>query len=1316
MSEHFYKEFSYAFTPKGLAARFAFDKTPEGMYWNLLGVEVRQEEALSSRLGRIPITATGSVPTPLADLNVHTLSRLKGTGGNTWRYAGAGQNLYRRAGDTPGPYTQVSGINQMSGNRFSAATYRPSFSSFPYIFFADAVSMLKDNGSLSPLQQWGIFPPVIPAGGVVSGQINDLIDDFGADIKRLSPGASGYFVPSGFGASLSGTISTVVVTASFGNQNATVVTSAPHGIPISARSGQVNLSGVTTSFNGPWRLATVINATTFTLTRVGTIPGSVSGGQFSVWTDYFRVNTTSPSGIASGVQTVTPVNMTNIVADMVLLIDVGSSVPLANIVARPTTLLNGWGPDGHVGDYEGGVSQGHSFGFDGSTTLPYSNPTLAYDGDNATAATALFQHTHQYAGCVWSFPALGASANPRTLNILSSIPAGVTLRSAGIWYSLDSGATWTNIYNQGTRAQQWDSVLLPGGQDISKVQVMAFLDSHDDMSHSVNEINITESFTQINTGDPEYVVVISTTATTFSASFAQAHGAGTTIQDANFDGAISGATTATLLGIGPLDLDSFSALGTLVPASDSDVITFFMNLSVESNISAIHLQFDVGDGSFTDFYGTPIAPTGGNNAWVRYSTTRGSFNKNGRAGLPGFTWANVSSYRFLVQTLNSVVFKVDNLYMFVPGGLNVGPGSLYDYRYTYFNNQTGDESNPSVPMVSTAFLNPSNQAVFVFVTPSTDPQVTNINIYRRGGTLTTGWTFVAQVSANTTIYVDSFNDSQIASNQLLQLDNDVPLTTTLPVPVNTTIGNAVSGGGTRTASPPSMANIFKNQLLTVDSGNKQEIVIVQSVTATSFAAYFQLSHSIATTIAASTRSGHSVNLVTIAFDQAWFAGDLDNPNRLYYSKVTNPEAVPPQNWIEIGTPADPIMNIVFFSGQIFVETQARFFRVIIPFPGATPTPYPTGARHGLAANFANCIAEGLIPYLSQDGMYVFTGENSSYASEVIEWLLANKEPNLGPVPEQDPIQLVNAVQTQDTIMAFYKNEVFIAYHNKLGTITRLIFDLTKRRWRNDDVQANSMYFEEDTQTLLFGRTTGMIFQDRIGDVDLGIVGAGIGSLPININIQTGAKDQELPLNDKVYNELSLDVDTGGQSLSVSLLFDDGLSTLPLGTFSTTSRDRVYIPINAGQGRISQNVALLITGSVTSVIHLYKWHIKAATEAEFRETFDSYWSKFGTDEWKFLKQGWFEYVAPDPAGITFAVYIEGNTVTPAYTFTLPQATTRTTERVRFPAVKATVWRMVGISPSKFRLYGESFVEFKSITNDKGYNRENLGQMVTAQGSV
>lgn len=164
-----------------------------------------------------------------------------------------------------------------------------------------------------------------------------------------------------------------------------------------------------------------------------------------------------------------------------------------NVLERPTTLLNGWGPGAHVGAYELGQNQSTGWGLNNDTTLPYTNPGNAFDGNNVTAASRVILSSHEYAGCIWSFAALGSPPKSLYLNILSSVlQISGGLRSAGIWYTLDGGTTWINLYNANVRPEQWDAIELLASQDASLIQVMAFLDSHDDMDHYVFDIQLAD--------------------------------------------------------------------------------------------------------------------------------------------------------------------------------------------------------------------------------------------------------------------------------------------------------------------------------------------------------------------------------------------------------------------------------------------------------------------------------------------------------------------------------------------------------------------------------------------------------------------------------------------------------------------------------------------------------------------------------------------------------------------------------------------------------------------------------------------------------
>ena len=1068
-----YKDFPYIFTSKGLVARFPFDRCPESTYINLQNLEVRQENALSSRLGRAPVTYDGVSNYPLADTNIHTLGYMRGLGGLIFRYAGANQNLYRRVTVTGGGFSLI-GVPAfykafgygLSGNRFSMAQYRPSFNANPWIFFADSGAMLKDSGLLDPVEQWGIFAPfAVPYTTFMDSPSNPVF------------------------------VNDLIIETFFAN------------------------------------------------------------------TGFLLTNCTF-----------------------------NSIIPNAN-----TTLTSAI-----------------SFGGFGNATVASSTGVVPY----------------------------------AVLNV-------------------GNGANQETIFN---------GPLLP---------------------------------------------------VTVNGNFTKTHPVGAAVTSSQM--------LLNLVGILPARIQKSVVLNLNISgtASDaSDYITFFVQ-SGSANVvgGTAVIKFDVGDGSFTDYYsGTATIPATG----IPVKIQRSAFTAFGNAGNGGNTWANVAAFRIEITPPGGIsvgTFSISALSISGLGGPDVTAGGAvpYDYRITFFNINTGTESNPTVPWISSLYVSPQNTPVginwFFSFNSNLDPQVTHVRIYRRGGTLTAGWFFVAQVPVALQGYIDSSTDLDIASNNLLSITNDPPVTTSLKVPVDTTMQNAVNGFNVNTVTPASMANIFPNQVLTVDVGSQQETVIVQSITATTFTAFFQTGHASGTAISANTRVGTPMNLAACAFEQMWLAGDPNNPNRLYYSNPQAPENFPVSNYIEIGVPSDPIMAVVVLRGQLFVFTTQRVYRVVV-YPGIVPTAYPTSSRHGLISSWAWCIEEAQIWYRSADGIYVFNGDTSQYASEPVEWILAKKEPNLGPVPTDlislSPLNL----NTQNILMAYNKNELFYSYLGTGNIQVRMIFETLNKRWRNDTGDYLAMNNEEDTQTLVVARQNGMIYYDRVGDVDA--EGAN-PSIPIPIALETPALDQGAPKNNKVYNEFTLDLDPNGQTLQAILAFDRGRSTenltLPFNIPVVTGRQQFQFKVATGQGVLAKTVSLLVSGGVSSVVHLYEWHIKAAVDAELRQSYDSWWNNDGTAEYKIMKQGYFEYIAADAAGLLANVYFDGSSV-PSFSFTLaqsvPQASpyqgqTRTVKLVRFPAWKYKTRRIVITSASDFQLFGASFIEMKPVTTGKGYAKVPFGE-ISAQGSI
>lgn len=98
----------------------------------------------------------------------------------------------------------------------------------------------------------------------------------------------------------------------------------------------------------------------------------------------------------------------------------------------------------------------------------------------------------------------------------------------------------------------------------------------------------------------------------------------------------------------------------------------------------------------------------------------------------------------------------------------------YDWRYIYYSSVSGAKSNPAPIATAIAVV---NQAGSVAVTASTDPQVDQIWLFRRGGVNGGSKWRLSLVVANATATVTDNNaDSTVALNEVLVDTNDVPFT------------------------------------------------------------------------------------------------------------------------------------------------------------------------------------------------------------------------------------------------------------------------------------------------------------------------------------------------------------------------------------------------------------------------------------------------------------------------------------------------------------------------------------------------------------
>ncbi len=197
-----------------------------------------------------------------------------------------------------------------------------------------------------------------------------------------------------------------------------------------------------------------------------------------------------------------------------------------------------------------------------------------------------------------------------------------------------------------------------------------------------------------------------------------------------------------------------------------------------------------------------------NIVWNEFDIPKNTFLPVGLAGTGSFNWKYVTGFQiyYTVTSGTTPTLYASSIYFkggFGPNGLQQNANEVvqpYTYIYTFKNPITGTESSPSqIPVNSVA---PQFQQVAVTLLGTGDSQVTgngSIAVYRAGGTFADDYyRFVGYASnpgANTTaVFYDAIPDIDIEGNNLANFDNDPPVLSTLPNPFIATISSIVSGG------------------------------------------------------------------------------------------------------------------------------------------------------------------------------------------------------------------------------------------------------------------------------------------------------------------------------------------------------------------------------------------------------------------------------------------------------------------------------------------------------------------------------------------
>lgn len=313
----------------------------------------------------------------------------------------------------------------------------------------------------------------------------------------------------------------------------------------------------------------------------------------------------------------------------------------------------------------------------------------------------------------------------------------------------------------------------------------------------------------------------------------------------------------------------------------------------------------------------PAEMTPGRNVWTEFGALgkplrRSDFERIGSTA--GRGWDTITGIVIVVKTTTNQAVKLacDDWYLTGGYGLDSSePGAQpYDYRYTHYHLDTGDEGNPSPEQTSANVLYPMRQRTAVQPPgPYTGAGSARVRqrFYRRGGTLNDDWYYVGQNTANGAEFVDTLDDLSISAAPTLEIDNYQP------VPSVDTNGNTVLGAILPAVWGPLDGAIYG-------------------------------------------------------------CGDYYRPGHLYRSKTGKPGSWPPDLVVEACSPSEELMHGFVHSGQGFVFSRRRLFLITPNMvTGGTVAVQDTPCQKGLAGRWAFALGPDGCAFVSDDGIYETTG-------------------------------------------------------------------------------------------------------------------------------------------------------------------------------------------------------------------------------------------------------------------------------------------------------------------------------------------------------
>lgn len=290
--------------------------------------------------------------------------------------------------------------------------------------------------------------------------------------------------------------------------------------------------------------------------------------------------------------------------------------------------------------------------------------------------------------------------------------------------------------------------------------------------------------------------------------------------------------------------------------------------------------------------------------------------------------------------------------------------------------------------------------------------------------------------------------------------------------------------------------------------------------------------------------------------------DASNLNYLWFSKRYRPECYPTTNYVEIGTPDDPLQAGVTIGGSAGVFSRRTKYRILGNSVSGF-VPLEALSRRGTLSPMS-CIATPYgATFVARDGFFItnFMNPDENLSEDILPLFFGETVNDMAPI---------NWDYASTMSCEFYKNKIYWTYPSGSSTTpdTMAVYSNDTKKWYFYDHPMRSLYYEEDTDYLLGGGLDGFIYLLENGTSDAG------SSIALDIETKDYFGESAVA-GKKLFRYFKVDADCDGGTLTAKFYVDDSLKQT---SSITGSRTRVLNPLPQASMGTSWMVRITYTGT------------------------------------------------------------------------------------------------------------------------------------------